>query len=157
MAFTIFVSVFMTAFALAFLTTPLSLVLGRRWRLVDRPGGRRLHQGEVPRLGGIAMFVGFMGAGLLVFGLSACGLWPVIRAEDYKLLTGVLAGSLLVFGFGLWDDYRQLSAWPQFTVQFGVALVAISFDIIIERATLPVFGYIEKFPFWITYPLTVFW
>ncbi|MCP5015764.1 MAG: undecaprenyl/decaprenyl-phosphate alpha-N-acetylglucosaminyl 1-phosphate transferase, partial [Ketobacter sp.] len=27
----------------------------------------------------------------------------------------------------------------------------------IERATLPVFGYVEKFPALITYPLTIFW
>jgi UDP-N-acetylmuramyl pentapeptide phosphotransferase/UDP-N-acetylglucosamine-1-phosphate transferase len=37
-----------------------------------------------------------------------------------------------------------------------VALIAIGFDIIIERATLPIFGF-KIFPFWITYPLTVFW
>ena len=41
-------------------------------------------------------------------------------------------------------------------VQFGAALIAISFDIIVERVTLPVFGY-TIFPLWITYPLTIFW
>jgi UDP-GlcNAc:undecaprenyl-phosphate GlcNAc-1-phosphate transferase len=153
----IYVIVFITAFVLALLTTPLSLALGRRLHLTDRPGGRRMHQGEVSRLGGIALFIGFMGAGLLVFGLSALGRWPAIRPEDYKLLSGVLIGSTLIFAFGVWDDYRELAAWPQFVAQFGVALVAISFDIIIERATLPIFGYIEKFPIWITYPLTIFW
>ena len=40
--------------------------------------------------------------------------------------------------------------------QFGVALLAIGFDIIIERATLPIFGF-TIFPPWITYPLTIFW
>ncbi len=76
--------------------------------------------------------------------------------EEQKLLAGVLVGSGLIFGFGLWDDYRELAAWPQFTAQFGVALVAIGFDIIIQRVTLPIFGY-TIFPPWITYPLTIFW
>ena len=149
--------IFVTAFMLAWVITPLSARLGYRFKLMDRPGGRRAHQGEVPRTGGIALFGGFVGAGLLVFALSAFGIWPAIGAEDGKLLTGVLLGSVVVFAFGLWDDAYELAAWPQFVVQFGAALIAISFDIIVERATLPIFGYIEKFPPWITYPLTIFW
>jgi UDP-GlcNAc:undecaprenyl-phosphate GlcNAc-1-phosphate transferase len=148
--------VFATAFLFALILTPLTAVWGRRLQLTDRPGGRRLHQGEVSRLGGVALFAGFFGAGLLVFGLSLAGIWPPIGAEDRKLLSGVMVGTLAVFAFGLWDDRRELSAWPQFAAQFGVALIAIGFDIIIERVTLPIRGY-TVFPWWITYPLTIFW
>lgn len=148
--------IFLTAFGLTLLATPLSTRLGRALGLADRPGGRRRHKGEIPRLGGVALFAGFMGAGLLVFGLSALQLWPPIGAEDRKLLSGVLLGCIVVFGFGLWDDRRELAAGTQFVAQFGVALLAIGFDIIIERATLPLFGF-QIFPPWITYPLTVFW
>lgn len=154
--FMTYVTVFLTAFFLALLATPFSGWLGRRLQLTDRPGGRRMHQGEVSRLGGVALFAGFMGAGLLVFALSRAGIWPPIRAEDQGLLTGVLVGSAGMFIFGLGDDYYELSAWPQFAAQFGVTLVAIGFDIIIERVTLPIFGY-TIFPPWITYPLTIFW
>ncbi|HXV99001.1 MAG TPA: MraY family glycosyltransferase, partial [Anaerolineae bacterium] len=91
-----------------------------------------------------------------VFALSALGIWPPISAEDGKLLTGVLLGSVAMFAFGLWDDARELPAWPQFVAQFGAALIAISFDIIVERVTLPIFGY-TIFPPWLTYPLTIFW
>ncbi len=115
-----------------------------------------MHGGEISRLGGAALFAGFVGAGLLVFALSAFGIWLPMGAEDGKLLTGALLGCSLIFAFGLWDDYRQLSPWPQFAAQFGVALLAIAFDIIVERVTLPVFG-LTIFPGWITYPLTVFW
>ena len=148
--------VFLTAFFLAFLLSPLTARLGHRLGLTDRPGGRRKHQGEISRLGGIALFAGFMSAALLVFGLSALDIWPPLAAEDLKLLTGVLLGSTVIFTFGLWDDRKQLPPWPQFVAQFGVALLAISFDIIIERATLPIFGF-TIFPPWITYPLTIFW
>ncbi|RME72007.1 MAG: undecaprenyl/decaprenyl-phosphate alpha-N-acetylglucosaminyl 1-phosphate transferase [Chloroflexi bacterium] len=148
--------VFATAVTVTVLLSPLSMRLGYRLGAVDRPGGRRKHHGEVSRLGGIAIFGGFLAAGLLVFGLSRAGLWPVIRAEDVKLLTGVLVGSGLMFAFGLWDDLHELPPRPQFAAQFAAALVAIGFDIIIERVTLPIFGY-TIFPAWITYPLTVFW
>lgn len=151
-----YIVVFLIAFVLALSMTPLSAKLGQTLGLTDRPGGRRMHQGEISRLGGIALFAGFMGAGLLVFGLSALQIWPPIGPEDRKLLTGVLLGSSVIFVFGLWDDWRELPAWPQFGAQFVVALMAISFDIIIERATLPILGF-RIFPPWLTYPLTIFW
>jgi UDP-GlcNAc:undecaprenyl-phosphate GlcNAc-1-phosphate transferase len=153
----IYVIVFLTAFILALAVSPLSIRLGLAWGLTAQPGGRRLHQGQISRLGGLALFVGFMGAGLLVFGLNARYGWPEIGPEDRKLLTGVLLGSVVIFAVGLWDDWRELPARPQFVAQFVVALIAIGFDIFIERATLPVIGYIDKFPGWLTYPLTVFW
>ncbi len=71
--FMTYVIVFLTAFFLALLATPFSGWLGRRLQLTDRPGGRRAHQGEVPRIGGVALFIGFIGAGLLVFALSRGG------------------------------------------------------------------------------------
>ena len=42
-----------------------------RWGAVDLPGGRRAHTGEVPRLGGIGIYAGFVGgvgAALLLAG-----------------------------------------------------------------------------------------
>ncbi len=48
------------AFALTLLLTPAAGWLGRQLDLVDRPGGRRHHQGVIPRTGGIAIFGGFL-------------------------------------------------------------------------------------------------
>ena len=151
-----YITIFLFACVVAFLVTPLTIKLGRRWQAVDSPGGRRQHGGRVPRLGGVAVCAGFVGAGVLGFALSAVGLWLPIGAEDQKLLTGVMLGSLVSFAFGLWDDNKQLPPCPQFVAQFGVALIAIFFDVIVERVTLPFFG-LAIFPGWITYPLTIFW
>lgn len=151
-----YIITFLFALTLSLLVTPLTIKLGRRWGIVDRPAGRRRHQGDISRLGGIALFVSFVGTGLLIFGLSAAGWWPPMGAEDRKLLTGVLLGSIIIFAFGLWDDFFELSPGVQFLAQFLVALVAIFFDIIVERVTLPIVG-LTVFPGWITYPLTIFW
>ena len=75
-----FLIVFLTAFVLAWLLSPLTARLGQQLGLTDRPGGRRRHKGEISRLGGIALFGGFMGAALLVFGLSALKIWPPLGA-----------------------------------------------------------------------------
>jgi UDP-GlcNAc:undecaprenyl-phosphate GlcNAc-1-phosphate transferase len=151
-----YIIVFGTAFILSLLVTAYSIKLGQRWGLVDRPGGRRQHQGQISRIGGIGLFAGFVGSGLLVFALSAAGFWPAIGREDAKLLTGVLLGSVVMFAFGIADDNFEFPAGPQFFAQFVAALIAITFDIIVQRVTLPVFGY-TVFPAWITIPLTVFW
>ncbi len=151
----IYITIFLVACVISFLVTPVCIKLGRRLGLTDRPGGRRKHADEVSRLGGIALFTSFVGTGIFVFVLSFQG-FLVMGTEDKKLLTGVMLGAVFVFIFGLWDDWKQLPPWPQFVAQFGVALIAIAFDIIVERVTLPVVG-LTIFPGWITYPLTIFW
>lgn len=151
-----YLTVFAIAFILSLLVSPLTIKLGRRWGLVDRPDNRRKHQGEISRLGGLALFISFIGTGLLIFGLSYLGWWIPIGAEDRKLLTGVLLGSIFIFAVGFWDDFFDLSPGVQFFAQFLVALVAIFFDIIVQKVTLPIIGQVT-FPFWITYPLTIFW
>ncbi len=44
-------------FILALLFTPLARWLSFRFDIVAEPGGRRKHQGRIPRLGGLAIFV----------------------------------------------------------------------------------------------------
>jgi UDP-GlcNAc:undecaprenyl-phosphate GlcNAc-1-phosphate transferase len=145
------------AIGLAYLVTPLSIMLGHSSGLVDQPGGRRQHEGKISRLGGIALFASFAGTGALVFLLDRQDMWkPAIGIEDYKLLSGVMIGSTIIFLFGLWDDWRELGAWAQFGGQLLVAFIAIYFDIIVQRVTLPVVGMTE-FHWWIYYPLTIFW
>jgi UDP-GlcNAc:undecaprenyl-phosphate GlcNAc-1-phosphate transferase len=73
-----------------------------------------------------------MGGAVLAF----C-LWPPATGEDARRLAAVLLGSVFVFLFGLWDDRRQLPAWPQFAAQAAAALIAIAGTVFIERFTNP--------------------
>ena len=59
-----FLLVFAVAFCLSLVTTPLAARLGRQWKMVDVPGGRREHTGVVPRTGGMALHVAFSLAAL---------------------------------------------------------------------------------------------
>ena len=144
--------IFATAFLTSLLLTPFLIRLGPRLGMADAPGGRRLHRGVISRLGGVAIFVAFVTAALLVFALNP----PPPGSQDRKLLTGVLVGTVFVFAYGLLDDRLELPAWPQFAAQFGAAMIAIGFTIFIEEVTLPVVGF-TRFAWYITYPLTVFW
>ncbi|MEN6429672.1 MAG: undecaprenyl/decaprenyl-phosphate alpha-N-acetylglucosaminyl 1-phosphate transferase, partial [Coriobacteriales bacterium] len=42
--------------------TPIVRALGTKWGIVAHPGGRHVHTGLIPRIGGVAMFAGFVAA-----------------------------------------------------------------------------------------------
>jgi UDP-GlcNAc:undecaprenyl-phosphate GlcNAc-1-phosphate transferase len=151
--------VFGTSFGLAALMTPVVGRLGRRLGIIDHPGGRRRHKGAVPRLGGVAVFLGFSGA----VGMAA---WRGVLMEGYNSsdvlrLKGLLIGGAMAFLFGLLDDRFNLSPWPQFAFQFVVSLVALATLLWLERFTLPFFGTIKlnDYPWGplVYAPLTVLW
>jgi len=139
--------------------TPLAGRLGRRLGIVDRPGGRRQHRGEVPRLGGIALFAGFAAA-------IALAAWRGILTADYLTndrtrLMGILIGGGAAFLFGLFDDRFRLRAAPQFAFQFLLSGMALATLLWLERFTLPFIGYVElsSYPWgaFVYVPLTFIW
>jgi UDP-GlcNAc:undecaprenyl-phosphate GlcNAc-1-phosphate transferase len=151
--------VFATSFGLAALATPLAGRLGRWVGAVDRPDGRRRHEGTVSRLGGVAVFVAFAAAvGLAQWrGILTAG----YGASDTLRLKGLVIGGALAFLFGLLDDRLDLSPWPQFVFQFALALIALATLLWLERFTLPFFGTVmlNSYPWgpWIYAPLTILW
>ncbi len=151
--------VFITALGLAALLTPLAGRLGRRLGIVDRPGGRRGHKGEVPRLGGVALFVSFaVAVGVAAWsGILASG----YSADDFTRLSGLLVGGMGAFLFGLIDDRFDLPPGPQFACQFVLSLIALAMLLWLERFTLPYFGLVtlDAYPWgpWVYVPLTIIW
>lgn len=81
--------------------------------LVDKPGGRKTHHGEVPVVGGIAMFLG------CVFGV---GLLPANPFVSAPLLS---AGALVVL-VGMLDDRFELSPYARLTAHLAAALLVFS-------------------------------
>lgn len=80
--------------------------------LIDRPGGRKMHIGDIPVIGGLAMFAGF-----LVGSLYSYQSFP-----DYPYLAAGLA--VLVF-VGVLDDRFDLPAPVRFIGQTCAALLMV--------------------------------
>lgn len=152
-----YLAIFGAAFLLALLLTPLAGRLGERWGLVDRPGGRRAHRGEIPRTGGIALFGAFALTLLTAFLLFHRWLPPSTDPNERTRLAGLLLGSTLAFAFGLLDDKRELSWRGQFAVQLLCAAVAIASLIFIERVNDPFTNTQVVFSDLIVWTLTTFW
>lgn len=81
-------------------------------KLIDRPGGRKIHGGEVPVVGGIAMLLG------IVLGL---GLVPQPEIDFGPFL----AASALLVTVGLLDDRFELSPWTRLAVHIAAAALLV--------------------------------
>jgi UDP-GlcNAc:undecaprenyl-phosphate/decaprenyl-phosphate GlcNAc-1-phosphate transferase len=98
MSFWIFVSAaFMLTAVFAVLLRPVAFALG----LVDRPDARKVHEGNIPLIGGIAIFLG-TGIALLAY---------VFLTEEGKLLllpiSIFLVSGFILLAVGIWDDLRN--------------------------------------------------
>jgi UDP-GlcNAc:undecaprenyl-phosphate GlcNAc-1-phosphate transferase len=117
MDFWIFVgAAFLLTAALVLFLRPLAFAIG----LVDKPSGRKTHAGEIPLIGGIAIFLG-AGIALLAYGL--------LTEQGRQLLQPItillMAGSILLV-IGIWDDLRDLPPVVRFAAQILAALVMIA-------------------------------
>ena len=100
---------------LSLITTPVVRSLAFRVGAVDVPkDARRMHSHPIPRMGGLAIFLGFMLSALVFLRLD-------------EALRGMLLGSVIIVILGIFDDIYALPAKPKFLVQIIAALVAFSF------------------------------
>lgn len=156
------------ALAVTAAVTPMAGALGRRLDLVDRPGGRRLHQGAIPRTGGLALFAGFFLTVLLTLILPAVGpeslanLFPP-RDDPLEMrrLAALLGGSFFCVVMGFIDDRFELGSGPQYLIQFTAGCIAASGLIFIKHVNNPLgpglLGGPDGLPWWLVWSLTVFW
>lgn len=105
--------IFLFAFLGTGALTPLMVWIGHRWNLVDQPADRKIHVAPTPRLGGLALYVGFVGSMLLNF-----------IVPDWMVAI-LVSGSLLLV-IGVIDDVRELPAWGKLLGQLLAAGLVIA-------------------------------
>ncbi|MDP1769142.1 MAG: MraY family glycosyltransferase [Nitrospirota bacterium] len=93
--------------------TPLMVHLSHQWGLVDQPSDRKIHVYPTPRLGGVAVYLGFLGSVLLNSILP-----------DWMIAT-LVAGSLLLI-VGVIDDVWELPASVKLIAQLIAAGIVIA-------------------------------
>lgn len=97
------------AFSVTFLLVPLARRLAIKFKILDIPGGRKVHKAPTPLLGGVAIYLG------VIFG--AC----FHLEESRKFLPFLLAASAILL-LGLINDIRPLSAKIRFLFQTLISL-----------------------------------
>lgn len=149
----IYILLFIYSLLLGLFFTPLVRAFGIRFKILDRPSLRKIHQGEIPRLGGVAIFL----AAIIPFSLALFLLFPesAFDPENRGKLLGLALGTLIVFGVGIWDDLFRLSPTPKLIAEGCAALVAFLFGLQIDLVTNP-FGFQWNLA-WLSGPVTVLW
>ena len=127
---------------ISWVLTPFVKKLAFRIGAVDRPNARKVHHRIMPRMGGLAIYIGFMAA-------------AVTTMELTRDVVGILLGGTVIAIVGILDDMFQLAAKVKLVGQIVAALVPVCFGVRIEWLNNPWGGY-----FYLNYlsiPFTVFW
>ena len=112
--------IFLTAFFVTLIITPLSILIAKKTNTMDVPKDeRRVHNKPVPRIGGIGIFAGITVSYLTAIHLGLCDHMGVDDVELY----GVLAGGTLMFIIGLIDDIKDMKPVVKLAGQIAAALI----------------------------------
>lgn len=135
------------ALAVAFVSTPVVKNIAHRVGAVDVPkDNRRMHDHPIPRMGGLAIFFGFI-------------LSTLIFVEMTDQLRGMLLGAVIIVVLGIFDDIYSLKAAFKFVVQIVAALVAaLSGNLIAALSNPNVFSADPIWELgWLAWPVTIIW
>lgn len=111
--------------------TPLSLIIIRKWGLLDDPAKRKhpalIHTKPIPRGGGIPIFIGFFIASLFFL--------PFV-----KITNAVVIATFLALVIGVLDDKYDISPYIRFIVNFVTAWIVVGSGVTIPFITNPLGG-----------------
>lgn len=135
------------AMLVSFAATPVVKSLAHKVGAIDVPKDeRRMHKRPIARMGGLAIFVGFLLSTLLLVNWT-----PQIR--------GMLLGAIIIVVLGILDDIYALPAVPKFLVQIVAALTAVCHGNVIQVLSNP--NIFSENPYWVlgslSIPITVIW
>lgn len=140
----IFLSV-LWSFLITVFAIPSIINVAHSKKLLDEPNQRTMHQSLTPRLGGLAIFAGFMSA-LTIFG------------ELSYSIQHLLAGCIIIYFIGLKDDIVSVSAFKKFFVQvLATGIIMFMGDIRITsfQGLLGIFELEQGFSYAFTFILVI--
>lgn len=125
------ISLTLLSFAITYFVTPKVIEFANKLGLVDNPKVRshpaHIHQGIIPRAGGLGLLLGIIIPSLLVFPLN-------------RLLFGIIVSTSLLVAIGLWDDKKDRSPYIRLFTNALAALIMIMVGINIPYITNPFGG-----------------
>lgn len=139
----------LVAGVISFLTTPMVKSLATHFGAIDVPrDNRRMHTVPIPRMGGLAIFIGFL-LSVLVF-----------TKEIDRGLQSILLGSMVLIILGVFDDKYALSAKLKLVFQLLAAAIVVFYgDLRIDQLANPfgssLYSYLDFGIF--AYPITIIW
>lgn len=149
----IYLAVYISALLIAMLLVPVVSRLAKRFRLVDSPGPRKVHQEPVPRIGGVVFVISTLVLVVPFFFMDNT-IGDSFRQSQKQLLV-LLAAACFIFAVGLVDDLHPLRGYVKL-----LCLVVASLAICGSSTTFQSISFGQLFELdtrWLAWPLTVLW
>lgn len=135
------------AYLLGIFIVPLVIYFSKKNHLIDVPNERKIHHGQISRLGGVAVWASVMLTFLFLVVLSY---YPKGQG-----LSAIITGGSLMFLMGLIDDVYGLNAKFKLFIQIAIATIVILLGVRIETFYNPFGANIELGV--MSYPITLLW
>jgi UDP-GlcNAc:undecaprenyl-phosphate GlcNAc-1-phosphate transferase len=152
-AIIIYLFLFVIAFLLVIVVTPVTVILAKRIGAVDYPEARKVHTAPIPRLGGLAI------AFSILLTISLGYLRNPYLKNGLPSVAGIVPGLLMILAMGVYDDVRNASPLAKLTVQIAAAAIAAAFGIKFQLASNPLaHQMLDYFDLGrLSLPLTIVW
>src|SRR5687767_204952 len=122
---------FLVAAGLAWLLVPLTDRLATRIGAIDVPIDRSLHEVPTPKLGGLAILVGVLVAGLI---------WLPLEGNRGDITLAILAGATVIAAVGVVDDVFDLPPAVKLVGQIAAAIIPVSVGVTVDEFSFPFVG-----------------
>ncbi len=136
---------FACAFGVSLVGTPYAKKLSVKVGAIDYPRKRGMHKEPIPRMGGVAIFFGF----LVAFGIAVIFM-SELRSRQ---AVGLVLGAIIILASGMIDDIYSLKPRYKLITQFIASLVVVLTGTRLNIHMPPISGYINAF----SIPLTMLW
>jgi UDP-GlcNAc:undecaprenyl-phosphate GlcNAc-1-phosphate transferase len=141
---------FLFAFVISVLLTPIIRKLAFRHNICAYPNHRTVHHRIIPKLGGIAIYLGF-----LISLLATFYLYYGTLNDIFSHTLGLLLGATIILFLGIFDDIWGANCYQKLTIQSIAALVVMYFGYQISSIDLPFGGKFHLGAWGV--PLTILW
>lgn len=122
------VASFLLSFLISVSLTPVAAIIARRYKIVAKPGGRRIHKRVTPLLGGIAIYAGVV-LTILVFLCYFFYIGEGLSSLFVKQIIGILIGGTAIAISGVIDDKYELSGKIQLVVMIMAGFLLAIFNV----------------------------
>ncbi|MCH7401747.1 undecaprenyl/decaprenyl-phosphate alpha-N-acetylglucosaminyl 1-phosphate transferase [Belliella kenyensis] len=133
-----------TAFIVGFLLTPILILILKKMKMIDAPGGRKIHTGFIPSMGGVGFVIG-----TFVATITWASFQELVEIRFFLTAFG------LTFLLGLRDDMVDLKPWQKLLGQLVASYMVVVFGDIRISGLYGFMG-IYEIPLIISYAISIF-
>jgi UDP-GlcNAc:undecaprenyl-phosphate GlcNAc-1-phosphate transferase len=108
------------SFCIVFLLTPSIRFVALRFSVIDKRNHRKIHNKLIAKMGGLAIYLGFLG------GIGTIALLDsFILKSNFSLIASLMMGSTLILFLGIYDDFQGSGALLKLLVQLIISMLMI--------------------------------